>query len=661
MVHSLLKPKPFLIKKSTPVVLRGYKEDFEYLSTSFNGIYAALLGIVGTTMEDHLRKWSSLSRTRFLPILFERFTSFRDDLRDSIIIPSVSDYTGKLAFLDEPAGKVRVIAMVDPLTQWAMKPLHDALFGLLEKIPQDGTFHQEKPLEYLLKLDGESGFFSYDLSSATDRLPVSFQVEVLSELIGSEAAQLWSLILTQRFFRIDDNRIRNTETTYSAGQPMGVYSSWAMLAISHHVIVQWAAMKAGVVGEDRWFTKYAILGDDIVIVCSKTADQYTKIMRELDVGINPSKSLVSKNKSVLEFAKRFYVNGENCSPLSLKDLATMGNFTQCVAYAKKHSLTLPLYLTILGYGHRTNSRATAKLRSLPVRLRRYILGYFSPSGPGYNSIRRFVVLRRIYTEHLSRSVMHPVIAVRFIRSFYADERKRLLERSERLFNQLDDFLERLAMGGAGHYAPDMFHLNFRIQFRKLWVKGKLCDPATGVIAAQSLMIPVYEPICRAAIAVLDKFDRNIRMLTPEMVGSFHPMLSGSGYEPDPIAANLRETSSDALVQCLLDGTGTEGVIEGLSKLSSELDHIPDLKKIETRELDRITPVYRLESIEMWRRYGESLRKTQFPSDWDLLKHEPRVIRQEYFLNKMYNLWYGIKPTPTYRLKVGNRNIIEMLK
>lgn len=32
---------------------------------------------------------------------------------------------------------------------------------------------------------------------------------------------------------------------YGVGQPMGILSSWAMLALTHHVIVQYSAMLVG--------------------------------------------------------------------------------------------------------------------------------------------------------------------------------------------------------------------------------------------------------------------------------------------------------------------------------------------------------------------------------------------------------------------------------
>jgi hypothetical protein len=52
----------------------------------------------------------------------------------------------KLGFKEEAAGKMRVFAMVDTITQWVLGPLHDKIFHILSRIPQDGTFDQTKPL-----------------------------------------------------------------------------------------------------------------------------------------------------------------------------------------------------------------------------------------------------------------------------------------------------------------------------------------------------------------------------------------------------------------------------------------------------------------------------------------------------------------------------------
>lgn len=90
---------------------------------------------------------------------------------------------GKLVKLYEGAGKVRIVAVTDWWTQCLLKPLHEGLFNILREIPQDGTFDQHAPAVSLHEHIKSNGFVaSYDLSAATDRLPVAFQAQVLSAL-----------------------------------------------------------------------------------------------------------------------------------------------------------------------------------------------------------------------------------------------------------------------------------------------------------------------------------------------------------------------------------------------------------------------------------------------------------------------------------------------
>lgn len=62
---------------------------------------------------------------------------------------------GKLATKEEAAGKVRVFAIADSITQALLAPLHRYIFGLLKQLPMDGTFNQVAPLNRLIDLRKE--------------------------------------------------------------------------------------------------------------------------------------------------------------------------------------------------------------------------------------------------------------------------------------------------------------------------------------------------------------------------------------------------------------------------------------------------------------------------------------------------------------------------
>lgn len=230
---------------------------------------------------------------------------------------------GKLALKHEAAGKVRVFAMVDAWTQSLLKPLHSALFSLLGKIESDGTFHQYKPIKVLIE-KGFKEFYSFDLSAATDRLPIDLQVQVLGCLFDNkEIGTLWKSLLVDRDYSLSTEEFpdANGEYRYAVGQPMGALSSWAMLALTHHVLVQIAARRSGF---KSWFSDYAILGDDVVIANSAVSNAYLFLMETLGVDINLSKSLISKEGS-LEFAKKLIIQGIDMSPIGPKSILQLIN------------------------------------------------------------------------------------------------------------------------------------------------------------------------------------------------------------------------------------------------------------------------------------------------------------------------------------------------
>lgn len=76
--------------------------------------------------------------------------------------------------------------MVDPFTQWVLHPLYRELQQLLRMIPNDGEKDQYAPLWRLVKKFPRGPYFSYDLSAATDRLPISIQRALLFPFLGKE-------------------------------------------------------------------------------------------------------------------------------------------------------------------------------------------------------------------------------------------------------------------------------------------------------------------------------------------------------------------------------------------------------------------------------------------------------------------------------------------
>lgn len=280
--------------------------------------------------------------------------------------------SGKLGLKQEAAGKMRVFAMVDPWTQMILHPFHKAIFSVLRKWPMDGTFNQMRPLSRAWRF---STLFSMDLTAATDRLPMSLQVLIFKSVFSmtDEEANAWREAMVGRSYRLPYGVFHKgaNSVKYAVGQPMGALSSWAMLALTHHFIVQVAAWQTNAVPEHKIFRNYAVLGDDIVIFDAKVAKRYHKIMLALGVECNLSKSILSKTGEVLEFAKRVFYRGINISPTPLAELhASLNSPVALFEYKRKYQLSWPQLVRLAGFGFRVagavNSMSLYKL-NLKVR------------------------------------------------------------------------------------------------------------------------------------------------------------------------------------------------------------------------------------------------------------------------------------------------------
>jgi hypothetical protein len=296
----------------------------------------------------------------------------------SAVLPNVhptgQNASGRLALLEEAAGKVRVVALLDVWSQWALKPLHNWIFDQLRSIPQDGTFDQLKPVKRLLrKVGNDTTIYSYDLSAATDRIPVVMQEVLLAQVFGKPFAKAWRELLVGRPYWISkrvqrERGLASRALRYAVGQPMGGYSSWAMLALTHHAMVQFSAFRCG---HNGWFDLYAVLGDDVVIADCRVAKKYRVLCRLLGVEIGLNKSLVSKGRT-LEFAKKLFYQGEDISGLPLKfwAAAQSSSGVACALISWVTRGTFSNAVRSLGAGFKVSARvADTRWELLPQRVR----------------------------------------------------------------------------------------------------------------------------------------------------------------------------------------------------------------------------------------------------------------------------------------------------
>ena len=148
--------------------------------------------------------------------ILEMLTNDWDLLKDKTFEGPL--YLGRLSLKEEAAGKIRVFAISDFLTKTVMKPLSNYLFSIIRTFPTDGTFDHNSPIKRLVTLskEGKSDgvtYYSYDLSSAIDRLPMGLQEQILSLLFNDKFSSLWASLLTKRDWYLRYSKVfcRSTE------------------------------------------------------------------------------------------------------------------------------------------------------------------------------------------------------------------------------------------------------------------------------------------------------------------------------------------------------------------------------------------------------------------------------------------------------------------
>jgi predicted nucleic acid-binding protein len=278
---------------------------------------------------------------------------------------------GRVSAIPEPAGKVRIVASVDFVSQFLLQPIHEWMEGTLRRLRStDCTFDQEGGLKRFVSRNCKSTH-SLDLSAATDRLPRKlYQVVFSNSPMGEEVTQAWLNFLSGRKFFVGPSvreaflavsasqkqkgerklsgtvsrraRLKFLESypdgrpprfvQYSTGQPMGMLSSWPSMALVHHAVVGYAAYK---VNPRSPFFNYTILGDDIVIGDENVANTYLAVMESLGVKISLGKSYRSPDGGLVNFASRTFLHHDDISPVSLREILSIDSLTGAIAFAMR--------------------------------------------------------------------------------------------------------------------------------------------------------------------------------------------------------------------------------------------------------------------------------------------------------------------------------------
>jgi hypothetical protein len=205
------------------------------------------------------------------------------------INPDKHLYGGEVHFLQEPGLKLRAIASPYRIHQLALKPIGDAIYSVVERLPWDCTFNQSKAMQWIQKSLSEGKVVhSIDLTGATDYFPLGLQLEALRAIFGD----IKDIELIEEISRLRWKSEKG-DIQWKRGQPLGLYPSFGMFTLTHGLLLLFLLKK-------QYDHQFFVVGDDVVILDDDLFKSYTHIMDVMKCPWSPSKSLSSSLLS--EFA-----------------------------------------------------------------------------------------------------------------------------------------------------------------------------------------------------------------------------------------------------------------------------------------------------------------------------------------------------------------------
>lgn len=209
---------------------------------------------------------------------------------------------GRINVIQEGGAKGRVVCSPNAWVQYYMYPFHQRLVRYLTRVESrepgmNGTWGVSCALDQLRgvsvalsRLENGSFCAGVDLSSATDRFPLDYQVEMTKYLGVPEMGSALSA-LRGPYWAPDGD-----QWTYGAGQPMGVYGSFPLFHLSHFALLNGLSYQLDL-PMDR--SNFAVLGDDVLIFDENLLGSYLSTLERWQVPVSWHKSYQG---NLVEFA-----------------------------------------------------------------------------------------------------------------------------------------------------------------------------------------------------------------------------------------------------------------------------------------------------------------------------------------------------------------------
>jgi hypothetical protein len=288
-----------------------------------------------TELIDSIKAIAQITKNEELKELIE---AFDNETRKCINAKGIEPVHSKLSLKREPWAKTRPFAICDYFSQSALLGFHNFLFSWLRKQKEDGTFRQEFVSEAIrgwtvkTRSNRKHRTESADLSDATNSIPVEIQGEVVRAIAGKDFAVNWLKVMTNRRFKLPTG----DDISYNTGQPMGLLSSWAMLAVWHHITVRTCLLYLKKVRFNA-SPMYYVIGDDVSMKGTDLFNIYKEYVGTVQgVGIskvkgyhmetqtsdNPIPDIQVDFMHTAELAKRVFCNGQEITPVPPNEVLT---------------------------------------------------------------------------------------------------------------------------------------------------------------------------------------------------------------------------------------------------------------------------------------------------------------------------------------------------
>jgi len=256
----------------------------------------------------------------------------------------MNPFAGTLGVIQEPSYKARWIANPNRFLQATLKPYGDILYHRLRNLSSDCTFDADKGVQWAqrqLKLG--ITLTCADLTAASDTLSLERSLEIIHNMTWSEKSLRDNVDAHKSFEEFEDYfrdvsrspwhvphalgfeqdhwaldypnmpggkqyDFNHAGITWTQGQPLGTYPSFAVMALTHNYVLHCvAASMAASNGYSAQDPPFRVLGDDVVMH-AELYPAYKKAMEHLGVEINPFKAITSNR--VAEFAGHLATTSE---------------------------------------------------------------------------------------------------------------------------------------------------------------------------------------------------------------------------------------------------------------------------------------------------------------------------------------------------------------